>query len=285
MGEKTKKELMEEYILKSKVLGVKEFEFQYYENIDSVHITKINSDGKSPLFIPKFVSLIEFWAWYENDDMKEAKIKIPKECCIMFDEFGLCAKYDSFSNHVKHIEVSEGHESYVSIDGVLFDKEKKKLLAYPRGKEDKEYTVPRSVVKIEDKAFSYNDFLEKLTIPKSVVWVGDIDFQTETKIVVSKENPRYKSVRGCLYSKDGSVLYHIYVEQYGKIKIEEGTVLLENNFIDGYYEELYIPSTLKIAEELVRFDLACIDCIKAPKKLKRSINKYMPRNRYDVEYY
>lgn len=286
MGEKTEKyKQMEKRIVKSKMLGVKDFEYKYYDNIDSVHITKIYSDGTRPLKVPDFVSVIDFWAWYDNDDMKDAKITIPKGCSIMLDDFGLCGEIDSFSNHVKSIKVEEGHEHYVSVDGVLFNKDKTVLLVYPRGKEDIEYTVPRSVVRIEEQAFHYNKYLKKLNINKNIIHIGEMSFYEETKIVVNRENTAYKSVKGSLYSKDGKILHHIFAEPGGRIKIEEGTIWINIQFLDGYYEEMYIPNTLKILEKLSLLDDADIDYIKAPKKFKKSINKYMPRNRYGVEYY
>lgn len=66
---------------------------------------------------------------------------------------------NDFVHSVKEIIVEEGHESYSSEDGVLFNKDKTVLLAYPDGKKDASYAVPDSVIQIEDGAFFRNEHL------------------------------------------------------------------------------------------------------------------------------
>ncbi len=54
-------------------------------------------------------------------------------------------------------------------DGVLYDKEMKKLLAYPTLKDQDTFTVPSSVTSIADNAFKiYLTILKEVRIPKSV---------------------------------------------------------------------------------------------------------------------
>ena len=53
----------------------------------------------------------------------------------------------AFSNctSLNSINVDKDNQSYSSEDGILFDKEKKKLITYPAGKKEKEYNIPSSV--------------------------------------------------------------------------------------------------------------------------------------------
>jgi len=74
------------------------------------------------------------------------------------------------------ITVDTKNRAFSSIEGVLFNKKKKVLLAYPAGKQDKEYAIPSGVTTIGDEAF-LNSNLTIVTIPKSVTTIGNRAFQ------------------------------------------------------------------------------------------------------------
>ncbi len=67
-------------------------------------------------------------------------------------------------------KIEENCDSLRVEDGVLYDKDMKKLLAYPVLKEDETFTLPSSVTTIADDAFGpYSSFsLKEIRIPKSV---------------------------------------------------------------------------------------------------------------------
>ncbi|MDL2224291.1 leucine-rich repeat domain-containing protein [Bacteroidales bacterium OttesenSCG-928-M06] len=67
------------------------------------------------------------------------------------------------------ILVDANNSHYTSESGVLFDKKKEVLIQYPEGKKEKEYTVPNSVIKIGNSAFSNCVSLASITIPNSVI--------------------------------------------------------------------------------------------------------------------
>lgn len=69
------------------------------------------------------------------------------------------------------ITVDSGNGQYVGKDGVLFTKSGDRLLCCPAGKSGA-YTVPSSVVRIENQAFSGCIRLTKVTIPSSVASIG-----------------------------------------------------------------------------------------------------------------
>ena len=73
---------------------------------------------------------------------------------------------------LKKFEVSEGNDELASEDGVLFDKDMKKLLKYPAGKEDEEFTVPEGVETIAPHAFDGCKNLKKVELPESVKEIG-----------------------------------------------------------------------------------------------------------------
>lgn len=66
------------------------------------------------------------------------------------------------------ITVSPENSSFSSVDGVLFNKDKNELSAYPIGNKRSSYTIPDGVEKIGKKAFYGCRYIESLTIPVSV---------------------------------------------------------------------------------------------------------------------
>jgi hypothetical protein len=73
--------------------------------------------------------------------------------------------------------VSNGNTAYASDDGVLFDKSKETIIAYPGGKTESSYTIPNSVTTIGDLAFQNCSNLISITIPSSATTIGNVAFE------------------------------------------------------------------------------------------------------------
>ena len=126
------------------------------------------------------------------------------------------------------ITVDIENENYSSENGILFNKDKTKIIRYSPGKSDSSYTIPNSVTTIDfgafeccnnltsitipnsvtyiyRDAFRYCNNLTSVTIPNSVTSIGDWAFDgcnNLTNITVDIENENYSSENGILFNKD-----------------------------------------------------------------------------------
>jgi len=169
--------------------------------------------GKSGAYIiPDSVTAIESEAFYERNRLTSLtfgkNVKSIGEAAIVFCEqlseviisesleiYGPLAI--AVCNNLKKIEVNGNNPYFVSENGVLFNKQKTTILAYPAGKEG-EYAIPESVTIIGEGAFAGAHFtsmnignsvariqpyafymcpnLKSVVIDKSVTYIGDVVF-------------------------------------------------------------------------------------------------------------
>jgi len=64
--------------------------------------------------------------------------------------------------------VSDNNPAYSSVDGVLFNKDKTRLIQYPSSKLGESYEIPETVETIAFAAFQYCTKLHKVLIPEGV---------------------------------------------------------------------------------------------------------------------
>lgn len=97
--------------------------------------------------------------------MHLTSVTIPSSVTLIGKQaFYACDSLTKFS-------VAKKNPCFVNIEGVLFNKNKDTLLAYPNRKA-KRYVIPSGVVAIGEEAFFFRKNLRSLTIPKSVGYIG-----------------------------------------------------------------------------------------------------------------
>ena len=74
---------------------------------------------------------------------------------------------------LENITVHPDNLFFSSVDGILFNKEQTKLIAYPEGKTAESYTIPETVKELVGATFGYHTKIKKLTIPESVTVFPD----------------------------------------------------------------------------------------------------------------
>jgi hypothetical protein len=73
---------------------------------------------------------------------------------------------------IEEFVVNENNQYFTSVDGLLYNKDKTVLIAYPPAKTDTSFNIPESVIKINADAFNGCFHLESITIPSSVTEIG-----------------------------------------------------------------------------------------------------------------
>ncbi len=96
--------------------------------------------------------------------------------------------FSSSNEALQSITVASDNPNYSSKDGILFDKEQHKLIKYPIGKANTQYTIPSTVTFIEEWAFANSKKLTSITIPNSVKTNGESVFNGCRKLttIISK---------------------------------------------------------------------------------------------------
>ena len=77
---------------------------------------------------------------------------------------------------IKEFEIDEQNPYYTVVDGVIFSKDLKTLVAFPPNSDRKEYTIPTTTKQIGYSAFESSK-LRQIFIPESVTYIGHCAFE------------------------------------------------------------------------------------------------------------
>ena len=84
----------------------------------------------------------------------------------------------AFCDNLQSININKNNKYYSNDEyGVLFNKNKTKIIQYPKGNKRIAYTIPNTVTTIENYAFICCDNLQNVTIPGSVTTIGESAFE------------------------------------------------------------------------------------------------------------
>ncbi|MCQ2224701.1 MAG: leucine-rich repeat domain-containing protein [Paludibacteraceae bacterium] len=158
--------------------------------------------------------------------------------------------YLSFSNcpKLKTINVSPDNERFSSVDGVLYDKDRKRLLRVPEGYKG-DFDVPSGVTFIAS-AFVGCNGVTSVTIPQSVTKISVGAFgncSRLTHINVLPGNRFYVSVDGVLYTSSLWSIYSVPNGIKGRFEIPADVVKIEEGAFSGCdgLTEVKIPEGVK----------------------------------------
>ena len=124
--------------------------------------------GMTNISLPEGLTLIGDLAFDGCSSLKS--ISFPAS----LSSIGTCLFQDC--TNLEEILADGENTTFSSLNGVLFDREKTVLLAYPAGKAGEEYIVPDGVTGIGDYAFYRCGELKNITLPDSLTTIGEDAF-------------------------------------------------------------------------------------------------------------
>ena len=124
------------------------------------------------LVLPDSVETIGIGAFDEMDTLETAYLG--KAVSTEYGEESECIFYYNCSLY--EISVSPENEYYSTIDGVLFNKDKTKLLCYPQNKQNENYIIPESVTTLKEGAFIRSKNLVSVVVPSGVTRISNLTF-------------------------------------------------------------------------------------------------------------
>lgn len=191
------------------------------------------------------VSIISNLAFENCESIKEITLS-EKLCNLSSTAFLGCKK-------IEKVNVLDGNEKYVSIDGVLYSKDLTELLYYPSGRKEKVYKVIDEAKTIVINAFSNCQFLEDVDL-NNVSNIKTKAFENAIGIKNVKLNKYIKLIdfdtfKGCTNLVSIDIPENVITigsnafkdcKSLKKISIPKTCVKLGKNFIQGVGENLDI---------------------------------------------
>ncbi len=144
-----------------------------------------------------------------NKSPSSLKDSFSDRLLLLQEDIKILPDFSEYSQ-LEKIEVSSVNPYYRSADGVLYSKDGKTLIAYPREKSDETFKIPYGTEYIYSGAFSDNRFIKKIELPLSLSKIGANPFsgcRQLRKIRVPNENNYFTFDDGALYNKEKTVMY------------------------------------------------------------------------------
>ena len=251
------------------------------------------------LVLPDSITTIEGWAFYTdrftgtltlpskletlgeaafgaNINFENTKIVIPASLKKIGIDYEVNGENLGLSTHdfynfgakaekLEAFEVEEGNENFVAIDGVLYTKDKKRLISYPRNKKGDTYEILDGVVTLDEFAFASNMNLQTLKVPDSLtfeprkegirsgnrtpVTAALYSYSAIQDIILNETNPNYTSIDGVVYTKDKKELLCVSTGRTKEVIIPDGVETIIDyavfpSQVARSIPKMYIPSSL-----------------------------------------
>ena len=166
-------ELLEEISMPGTVTTVGNSAFYRCKNLKNIEIpegvTKI--DGSAFIFCSSLEqiklpqSLVSIGSGAFDNCTSLISVELPDNAIISSDTFKEC-------KNLSDIVISDTNNNYIVKNGILYNKNITRILCYPAGIKDTEFSVPDTVKTIGDFAFYGAKVLESINIPDSVTNIG-----------------------------------------------------------------------------------------------------------------
>lgn len=191
------------------------------------------------IIIPESVTTISSMAFYGCSNLVD--ITFPKSVT----KIGSSVFYDCKS--LTSINIDPGNPEYSSRDGILYDKEQRTIIIYPKGRKGA-FVIPDFVTSIWHSAFSGSS-LSDITIPDSVTFIGSGAFSdTELADITIPDS----------VTDFGSYVFS-QCRNLAGVKLSDNISVINEGVFDGCVEltDIIIPESVTSIERL-----AFLNCFK-----------------------
>ena len=266
-------------------LDLSNLDFSKVQNtVATFQFASQNSNKPLNLTLPKNLTIIDDFTFNHLNNYSSEIFTIPKSVkTINFKH--VFYNLGSKSNTFKDFLVEEGSLSFKTIDGILYDIKGERLIAVPQGKTflNQTFEIPEGVKLLNELSFSSTQNIKTISLPNSYEIISDFSpttYPNQTinsgnslsvaiyhyaqveRFEVKDDNPKYKSIDGAIYSKDGLSLIAVPTKYNGKLIIPNGVTTINLNAFNErsareYYDyntkngchlngltEIYIPKSL-----------------------------------------
>jgi len=131
--------------------------------------------------------------------------------------------YTFYNNYIGKFSVEGNNPNFTTEDGVLFNKDKTMLIAYPGSKKDSKYKVPDSVVTIATGAFAYNRHLQEIEFGSNLKVIGVDAFRgcNFSELVIPES---VTTIYGCAFND---------IKELKKITLPSGIKMIVGDILSG----------------------------------------------------
>ncbi len=133
----------------------------------------LNCNSLKTICLPNSVKIIKRGA-FENSGL--IKIKLSDD----LETLDTCAFISC--NNLEEITVSDKNNFFSTENGILFNKDKTKIVLYPANRKGNFYKIPDSIIVIGENAFGDNNNLEKIKMSDYVIFLESCAFLNSKKL-------------------------------------------------------------------------------------------------------
>lgn len=217
-----------------------------------------------PTFVPDATTVgVYYWTGpteVEEDLASEEESKAIRTLILPSDMQSFNGYYNYQLEALEEYRVDDSSQFLECVDGVVFTKDMTILLTYPRSKTTVHYSVPDSVVGIAGYAFAGNPYLQVISFPKDLAWVGrsafsectslsKIDFNDSLSCIGDKAFEYCGEFSELYFPKELKIIGYraFYMSGLSKITLNDGLLcIMGEAFFTHQFgaTDIYLPDTL-----------------------------------------
>ncbi len=243
------------------------------DTVTKIERYAIYSNGLTELTIPGSVETLEDESIYYCSDLESIKFEegslkeistMAINTCYKLEKIELPSNITNIGffmecNALKEIIISENNESLCVADGVVFSKDKTRLVLYPRGREETSYTVPEGVEVIGENSFYGAKNLESVYLPDSIKAIEFCSFaycSSLAKVYYDGSEAEFNEIdidKDSVYFNE-VIFKEAHVHSYDEVKVTKkattkagGKVQYTCSCGESYTETVYKISSIRLS--------------------------------------